>query len=307
LPANVIRQALISDLNYRVAADPDWAIDGQVSDYQAVFSGRVSTVDLLTALGQARARRATPAAVGLIRVLTSMSDGSATSRGWLAALDDDGTPLLVAAARDPLPQIRYEASALILELVGGDGAAGGFAGSSDWRKTLAEMSRLDARPTAVLVETRATVALRQERVLGELGFEVRVVETVLQAEREIAQGGDLRVLVSKLRLADMPPPELVDRVRRRPKGRELPVVFFKDPDASERRIKLTEQETASLRWNDSAHRLTYLLPLPGTQSAYAEVLADVRANRRLPPLTATDRLAYRAIAKEALERGGKPR
>ena len=61
-----------------------------------------------------------------------------------------------------------------------------------------------------------------------MGYRTEVIGSVLQLEREIARGGDLRLVLSKTQLWDIPPVEMIDRVRRMPLGQNVPIVFYGD-------------------------------------------------------------------------------
>ena len=289
-----LRMAMIADLNYRVMVDVDWGDATQVNAFLSAYGNEVSVSGLSTALAEARRGSHAPAALGLIRVVDAMTVGSTSVKSLLSS--DDGSPApLVDAVHDPEPRIRFEAARVI-----NSDSPTNFAGASDVRKTLAEMSRLPDRPTAILIETRPFIALSQESILGQLGFEVRTVETAMAAERAIAKGGDVGLVVSKIRLADMRPTELVDRVRRLPRGAGVGIVFYDDGDASERTVNLASLETTARRWKNTASPGVRVVPLPGDPTALSGVIRQMTLLKRLPSLTLADRRSYRNVGITAL-------
>ncbi|KAA5545278.1 hypothetical protein FYK55_06370 [Roseiconus nitratireducens] len=306
VPPKAFQSALAADLAYRVLVDVMWGDEDQVQAILKTYGDRLTPQQIQLALGAARRDHQVPAAVGLLRLLTMLlTDDSAPSasdaRSMLLTDDAGGSSEVVQATLDPDPRVRYEAAAMIDRVAGPLTDDVSFAGSSYVRKTLAEMSRLSRQPSVVLIETRPLVALRQETILGQLGYQVRAVQSVAAAERAVSQGGDLRMVLSKLRLADATPTELVDRIRRLPKGKHTPIVFFQDDDADERVVKAAELETTSLRWSDATTPAVYLVPLPGSINAFADVRAEVESKRRLPPLSVSERLNFQAIGTRALQ------
>ncbi|MEL6108393.1 MAG: hypothetical protein AAFU85_20390 [Planctomycetota bacterium] len=286
VPAETLRLALIADLNYRVIVDVDWGDNDQVAAFRA--ANPVSMESLSNTLAKARRERHLPAALGLIRVIASMLESS-PELIRVALQSENGTPSpLVSAVRDSEPRIRFEAAMAI-----NSAAPLNYAGSSDVRKTLAEMARLSDRPTAILIETRPFIALSQESILGRLGFQVQTVQTVHDAEKAITQGSDLALVLSKLRLADMGPTELVDRVRRLPQGYSAGIIFYEDEDASEKVVEFAKLETTSRRWKSDSSPGVSLVPLPGDPAAISDVLRLMESQQRLPSLTLADRRAFR--------------
>ena len=88
------------------------------------------------------------------------------------------------------------------------------------------MSTLGNLPSAILVETRDDVVIRQESILSSVGYQVDVVGSVAQLQRRVVRGGDIRMILSKTELADASPIEMIDLVRRIPQGRDIPIVFY---------------------------------------------------------------------------------
>ncbi len=220
------------------------------------------------------------AAIGLIRLIDT--DASVLDRTLL--LQGNGalpTPL-VQAASSPEPRVRYEAALAISRLARG----APFAGSSRVKYCLGEMRSLGDRPTALLVETRADVVLPLEQMLGELGYRVDVVGNVAQLQRRVAQGGDIRMILSKTELSDFPPIEMLDLVRRIDRGRDIPILFYGwEPPGIDRG-----------RWTAP----TVLIERPASTAAFDGLLDSVARRRRLPELSVIDRQSYRAAAMELL-------
>lgn len=306
LPPSVLRSVLAADLGYRVMVDIDWGDPDQIAQIRSAYPDQLSVAGLLTALDEQRRDEDIPAAVGLIRLLGSSLQPDS---GQDSILDSNGGRLssLVSAVRDPQPRIRYEAAGAIAKLVSSAEAGSSFPGASYYRRTLSEMASLDPRPTAIVLETRPVITLRQEALLGQLGFNVRVVTSALQVEREIAKGGDLRFVLSKIRIADASPAELVDRIRRQPKGSRIPIVFFSDSETTDKNYRNVELETLSNRWINNNTPAVHLIALPGSPVAFSEVLAEVESKRRLPTLSVSDRSVYRSIGTEALQGESLPR
>jgi CheY-like chemotaxis protein len=306
LPPSVQRSVLAADLAYRLMVDIDWGDPKQIEQIRAAYPDQLSVQSLLTGLDEQRRREDIPATVGLIRLLASSVESGALEEPVLVGRNGKLSGL-VDAVRDPQPRIRYEAASAIETLVTGLPDRPSFPGTSYVRKTLAEMASLQSRPTAILLETRPIVSLRQESILGELGYEVRTVTSARQLEHEIAKGGDLRMVVSKIRIADASPAELVDRVRRQPKGSRIPIAFFSDSESAEKSIRNVEYETTSNRWISDDTPAVYLVPLPGSPAAFADLLSEMEGKRRLPTLSVGDRSHYRSIGTKALQGESQPR
>jgi CheY-like chemotaxis protein len=300
LSPELLHEVLAADLAYRVMADVDWGTPEQVESLLAGYNDALTAERIVDALDRARQRGDVPATIGLLRLVSETTDSESSVDALLQPRRGDVAPL-VAAASDANTRVRYEAAATITELLDAGDSPRSFPGASYYRNTLAEMAALSAQPTAVLVETRPVVALRQENILGQLGYRVRTATSGLQAERMISEGRDVRLLVSKVQLADITAPELVDRVRRLEKGRNLPIVFYHDEDTHPKAVETVELETTSTRWADSHTPAVHLVPLPGAPAALSEALTESAAKRRLPPLSVSEREYFRTIGQAALE------
>jgi predicted aconitase with swiveling domain len=159
-----------------------------------------------------------------------------------------------------------------------------YAGSSMVRKTLAEMTSLGDQPTAILVETRPEVVIRVETILSKLGYATCVVQSVRELQRVIDRGGDIRLILSKIELSDLPPVEMVDLVRRTSRGKNLPILFYGPEDPA----------LMWKRWDAP----TVVTKMPSSAAGLYDVLDAVRRNRRLPSLTVIDRQHYRDTAEQ---------
>lgn len=303
LPPSALRSAIKADLAYRVMVDNDWGDTEQIDAFYQTFNRDDVESALSECLNEALDNRDVPATLGTLRLIAAtLQDKSSQSKSIAGLLQSSGgqMPAIVSAARSAFPRIRYEAAMIIHDAMELHGLPPSFAGSSYVRKTIAEMARLSDRPVAILIETRPAITLRQTTLLGQLGFSVRSVQSVFDAEQEIANGGDLRMVVSKIRLSDLQPAELVDRVRRQSNGSNVPIVFFNDNDAPEKSVRAVEIETASGRWGGGNQPAVYLVDLPGDISAYRPALFEMAAKRRLEPLTVSDRAGYRSFATDKL-------
>lgn len=301
LPASASRLAIRADLSYRLMVDIDWGDQEQIKEFQQVFFQQTDLGFLSDCLSESLAQNEIPASVGLLRVMSGVLANRDNSAAMpLLHVSSGKTAPLVNAARSPNPRVRYEAAELISSISGEGHQLKYFAGSSYVRKTLAEMARLTDRPRAILVETRPAIALQQSSLLSKLGFDITLVHNARQAEEEIAAGGDIRLLVSKIRIADLQPAELVDRTRRLPNGNSVPIVFFNDEDAPEKSVRAAELETTRNRWADGSHAPVYLVQLPGDIAAYRPALVKLEADRRLEAMTISDRARFRQFAAEKL-------
>ncbi len=222
---------LAADLSYRIVIDSDWGRPDQIAAMQAAYKDTLSPVALLRSIEIAIQRDDTTALVGLLRLV----DAAPGAQTMILSTSAKPTPLVLSAMHSQ-PRVRYEAAAAILRI----GQPPSYAGRSYVMRCIAEMSRLGDRPLAILVETRSDVIVRQETILSRLGYQTQVVGSVLGLERCIQRGGDLRLVLSKTQLADHPPVELIDRVRRAPLGKSVPIIFFGGLlDEEDMRIALT--------------------------------------------------------------------
>ena len=272
---------LAAEIGYRVMVDPDWGDPEQTTIAMESFPGLKDPVVYLRALRHAIEIEDHAAAIGLIRMLDptvlSIADTETLVRG-----SGSVPTALIDAASSPEPRVRYEAALKVVDLAGREP----YAGSSFVMHTLSEMSRLADTPKAILVETRPDVIIAIETILGDLGFKVEVAHTVATLQRCVRQGGDLRMVVAKTQLADLPPIELIDLVRRLDRGRDVPIIFF-GPDAP---------DLGAFRWRAP----TIWIDQPASTAGLEDLRNQVRRQRRLPQLTFIDRQMYRDAATEKL-------
>ncbi|MGB0599771.1 MAG: hypothetical protein ACPGLY_24065 [Rubripirellula sp.] len=279
LPAELESAVLTSDLAYRLIVDPDWGDAEQINEIRQAYGPAVAPVALSAALAASTRSDDHPATIGLLRLIDT---ANATDEDRAALLTSDGakpTPL-VMAANHSIPQVRYEAASVVASLAG----QAPYAGSSMVRKTLAEMTSLGDQPTAILVETRPEVVIRVETILSKLGYATCVVQSVRELQRVIDRGGDIRLILSKIELSDLPPVEMVDLVRRTSRGRNLPILFYGPEDPA----------LMWKRWDAP----TVVTKMPSSAAGLYDVLDAVRRNRRLPTLTVIDRQHYRDTAEQ---------
>ncbi|WP_149495988.1 response regulator [Roseiconus lacunae] len=293
------RSVFSTDLALRVMADLDWGDQDQLDRFSKTYGSTFNTESLLTAVNENRELGDTPAIIGLIRVLETMA-----TEELLYGIGAQRSPLVQAAIDSVSPRVRYEAASVVADLIDAAKAEGKtlhFPGSSEVRRTLSEMASLSDQPSAILIETRPEIAVSQETILGDLGYGVQLATSVNEAERMVAQGGDLRMVVSKIQLSDATAVELVDRIRRLPRGRQVPIVFYSDDSVHPDAIASAELETRSMRWDRDRSPAVFVVPLPGGTSAFADAIAEVESKRRLPALSIGDRSRFRKVAQTALQ------
>ena len=235
------KQAILeAELAYRLIRDPDW---GDVSEVDSLRRSMGFVVDeelLLASIDDSMKRRDDAAMLGLLRWIAAdgkTADGGATDRRLAVSKllqhgGAAGSPLVRLASSAAEPRIRFEAALAIARMAkpatenGGAGVP--YAGRSLVSKTLSEITRVTNRPLAILVETRPGIALSIEGMLSDLGYDVTVVESVARLLNLVDAGGDLQLIIAKTQLWDLPPIELVDRVRRTSRGRSVPIVLYSD-------------------------------------------------------------------------------
>ncbi|GAA5507249.1 hypothetical protein [Novipirellula caenicola] len=282
LPRSVANEVVAAELSYRVILDPDWGDKTQLESFASEFAATLQSAAWVGILANAVDSGDVPAAVGVLRLIGSLSDASQQNDLLLSAAPNPSP--LVMAAISAEPRIRYEAATVIAAMP----VQYDYPGSSLVLKTLHEMASLESLPMAILVETEAELILAQETILKQLGFAVRIAHSVAGAERAVAGSSDLRLIVSKTNLADASPIELIDRVRRHSIGEAVPIVFFGDVVAPIN----SDRWSAAIRWMPTP---------PSSPQAYAELLDAIALRNRLPELTQLDRELYRQTGIAALE------
>ncbi len=263
LPPRVLDMTLAADMSYRVIVDPDWGDKTQVDAIRSAYGSAASGSGLSNSIATAINNKDDAATVGLMRMIDSSA--SVLDKNFLLSGSSPRMTTLVQATTHSVPRIRYEAAAAIMRLA----PRVPYAGSSNVKRCLFEMQSLTDRPIAMLVETRADVIVQQEQILSDLGFDVRVVGSVSDLLREVARGSEIGLIVSKTQLADYPPIELIDRVRRIPRGRYLPIIFFGQPAAG----------IDSDRWD----AMTRLIQPPSTPAVFSDIIIGIERIERVPP------------------------
>ncbi len=327
--------ALTVDVSYRVMINPDWGNADQIQSIELIYGDSLNVNTLSAAIELAISTGDYPAAVGVLRMI-GQTDAGRSSQSLLVAGGDGMTPLVKATLCSE-PQVRYEAAQGIVRL----NPPASFSGASHFMRCLSEMRDLKNLPSILLVETRPRIAMKQELILGKMGYETEVVGSVLDLERCVSRGGDLRLVLSKTQLWDIPPVEMIDRVRRIPRGENVPIVFYDDPivpeeaDLGMKLLTKDELDFASESADEdelfaktkppkmrppipvakpfvgidpipgiNSNRwdaLALQIDTPGTPAAFTNLLMDLDLDRRLPELTATDRASFRAVAEEFLQ------
>jgi len=272
---------LAAEIGYRLMIDPDWGDPAQVSEAKRQYPILNDPMALQHALSHAMKTNDLPAAVGLLRIIDPASASSDDRRQFLIGSGTVRTPLVLAAS-SPEPRIRFEAAIKAAQLAG----TTPFPGSSFVLRTLSEMNGLDNKPNAILVETRADTTMQAETLLSGIGFNVEVVRTVAALQRAIRRGGDLRIVLAKTQLADLPPIEMIDSVRRLDRGKQVPIVFYGP----------TGPDLGTKRWQAP----TLWIDQPASVAELENLRRQVQQSRRIPQMTFLDRQTYQEMASELL-------
>jgi CheY-like chemotaxis protein len=283
------REAILAaDLAYRVMVDPQWGSLQQINAIRESFGFDVDEALLMASVQRSVELGDDAATLGLLRWIAS--DDQLFGTQLLQHSGARETSLVRLATDSSVAKIRYEAALAVSALASRSAANShgrvAYAGSSRVAKTLSEMLSLEDRPQAILVETRSEVIVSIEHLLTDLGFRVTVVPSVSRLLSEINAGGDLRLILAKTQLWDMPAIELVDRVRRLPRGRRVPIILYGDDE-----VRLGED-----RWEAA----TVVIPQPATTAIMDEVLASTQRRSRLTELSALDRREFRRLADQWL-------
>lgn len=293
LSQNQMADMLAAEVAYRVMIDPDW---GSVSDVKSLSESlrfEVSSELLLESLALVSSQDDAAAMLGLVR--WAASDDSLDQMTLFRGSASRPTALVAVASGYAAARIRFEA-ALAVSKLSQDPAGGklAYVGNSRVKRTLSEIIRLGDRPKAILVETRGEVALRIEQMLSSVGYQVDVVPSVASLSRLIARPGDLRLILSKVQLADLSAIEMIDLVRRVPHGRLVPIVLF--GDQSEGADPDEQVAIGADRWSAPVAQIG----MPASIAGLAAVLDEMERSRRIMDLTVTERRAFRSLASELL-------
>jgi CheY-like chemotaxis protein len=276
-------RGIAAELAYRYQLDPLMA--SQAGD-------EVSTVwgaDALSAMSLAGLIEQTLREDDLISAVAAlqMIDGSmADEADLLMTTHSELLTPLVEAASHPQPRLRFEAAAAIGRL----GYKAPYAGSSYVMRRWLEMANLTREPLVLVVEPRMEIDGMIERVIDSLGYRVEIVHNVEEALLTLERGGDVRYLISTTMLADRSAIELVDLVRRRPLGGDLPIILYGLVDAG------VNAAVEDKRWPAPVVHVE----LPSTASGWSLILDPIEASRPLPSLSAVERLDFRRTGAQIL-------
>ena len=279
-----MHQALSSDLGYRLMVDADWGEPNQVQSLRDAYPSLTTPEGLSAAIDFGTSNGDAAAAVGVLRLVSVLA--SPVAEQMRHGATSQASPL-VRAVDHANARVRFEAAAVIASIE----RESQYAGSSRVRKTLNEMRSLGVLPTAVLLETLPDVVVRQEGLLSRMGLQVSVVGSAADLLRRVDAGGDIRLILAKTEIADTTPVELVDRVRRVSRGRELPILFYGYPSPG-----LDTERWAASDYPASVALIDHPVSTEGLRQAYEAA----RGFRQLPPLSTIDRHRFRRIGTEAL-------
>ena len=281
------RAMLAADLAYQILVDRQWGTAEQVDSLRRSSMIPWNENLLSSSLRQSSEIGDEAAVLGLLRLIAA--DKQLVARELLKQGKAAQSPLVDLATTHANARIRFEAALTVTRLADAASQQSGsiaYAGSSRVKKTLAEMIKMKDFPRSILVETRGEVIVVLEDILSELGYSVTVVPTVGELLSEVDAGGDLQLILAKTQLWDMPAIELVDRVRRSPHGRKIPIVLYGDDE-----VRLAEK-----RWEAA----TVLIPQPASPAALTEILKATDRRGRIAPLSPLERREYRSIARGVL-------
>ena len=276
---------IAADLSYRYELDPLG-----IREVRAELAGlwgeeSVSASGLVRLIETAIQRSDFSSAVATMQLIDESMAGDADY--FVSTHSEIRTPLVVAASHS-IPRLRYEAAAAIARL----GYELPYAGSSDVLNRWLEMTGLSREPIVILVETRNEVFGQIERFLISMGYRVEVVSSVRDAVFAIDRGGDLRFMISTTVLPDRSSMELVDAVRRRPLGADLPIILHGPMD------DVVEAVTSDFR---SAIPVVHV-ELPSSAAGWSLILEPLESERSLPSLAAVERFDFRVDGAVALGR-----
>jgi CheY-like chemotaxis protein len=290
-----ISSALIAEVGYRVLIDPDWGDPQQIDALRVAFGSAIDVAGLSDSIAAAIESHHHAAALGLIRMAGSVQ-GTGGRDLLFHGAGAAPTPL-VRAAMSPNVRVRYEAALVAARLAAGQP----YAGSSEVRQTLFEMTQLTDLPTAIIVETRPEVIATLQNVIARLGYSSELVGDAAQLQRRVDRGGDIRLLISKTGLVDLAPLELVDVLRRTSRGRELPILFYQTEPLTEAELTadIFDPALQNQDWRRGDGPIQWI-ERPVTTAAYAGILDRVARQRRLPALSTIDRQRFRREAGEIL-------
>lgn len=285
LSPEAVRAGVATELAYRYQLDP-LMVGESSADVVAIWGEDTTTAESLNALIEDALRRND--LVVAMSAMALLDESMATQAEVLMTTHSEVLTPLVAAASHPQPRLRFHAAAAIGRL----GFDQPYAGSSYVLERWIEMVGLSREPIILMLETRLEVEAQIERLLTSMGYRIEVVSSVRDAVLAVDRGGDLRYLISTTVLPDRSAIELVDAVRRRPLGGDLPILLHGPIDLG------VDAAITDLRW---AAPLTHV-ELPATAAGWSLIFEPIERVRPLPPLSAVERLDFRVAGADALGR-----
>ena len=214
--------ARVAKLGSELAADANFGLNPEIlkllAEQWQVPAASLTNV-LEESLDYARKLRIGEAAVAAIRLLVRTEDKHLT-------VSSGSRPRpLVAAVDDAIEAVRLEAAAAVAEV----GFDRDFAGSSVVRRRWAEMARMPNQLQALVIEPRESVAREWLVWLESLGYQVTWTQTGWLALEAIESASGFDFVVLSSRPSDSGPIEMIDRIRRYPKGGALPILVIGPP------------------------------------------------------------------------------
>jgi CheY-like chemotaxis protein len=219
LTHEIERMAFATILGANVAVDPEFGVANDSLEWlaQAYRIPHENLPAFLEGILQQAQRIGLPEAkIGSLRLMGHTSDAALVlSKGELP------TPLMMVVD-DPSPAVRYEAIVAAGRLA--LGTQRDFIGRSHLQRRIREAARLTSAPSVLLVEPSAATAAYLSKHLQDLGHFVRWERSCGAALELIDVQPDFEFVVLSSRPADAGPIEMIDRIRQRPTGRQLPVL-----------------------------------------------------------------------------------
>ena len=283
LSRKAIRAGVAAELAYRYQLDP--LLIGEASKDVAALWGEdaMSAESLSDLIEHSFQDDDLVVAVAAIALIGESMTGQAE---YLMTTHSDVLTPLVASASHPQQRLRYHAAAAIGRL----GFDQPYAGSSYVMARWLEMVGLSREPIILLVETRLEVESQIERLLTSMGYRIEVVSTVEDAVMAVDRGGDIRFLISTTVLPDRASLELLDAVRRRPLGADIPVILHGPIDHG------VDAALTDERWPATVTHVE----LPGTAAGWSLIFEPIEGSRPLPTLSAVERLDFRIAGADSL-------
>lgn len=220
-----LQRALGADLRYRFLADAELGTAESVAAVKETWGEAAEDVPLLNGiLAESRTQpmRATRRPGDLAKALGAVRLLGAIGGNQLLVAENAKPAALVQATSDPNARLRYEAANAIAEI----SEVQNYLGSVRVLERWLEMSHLGGGPRALLLINQADVATPVNQWLSEHGFEVTQVGSVREMLSEVDRGGDIQLIVATTRPPDYPALEMVDRVRARALGGDLPMLLL---------------------------------------------------------------------------------